>query len=427
MKKTPLILLIAIVLTLNACAKDEGLGSINSSMSQLIDNLPSSEEAHSVEDFGEIDFEGMLIDTIGAAYFEGRAFMRADDEEINGETCAVFQVGSNNNEHFTTEEWLAVSQNSTVYKYDVALDEWSGFSPNTAASYSPEAMQNCIYALNEIYSDEYSAEFYDTADMVKTAVYESEDAFNDNAEPIMLIGQNDTVPVGYFADPIGTLYMPVYNFNSKAEIYEHFSNYFTENFINEIRPDVDRNFCEFDGELYLTRGSMGYGAYNVDFDSIDYSNIQDNTLIINTLYFGEPDGKVRIKFAQENGRLKIDKDVYILMYELHYLSPSFEFIEVPDFSAFTSENYLPTPYDEFVADETSPDTYRATYLGDYYEYLPDYADILKLIGFNVIIDGYEGFYSFEKYADDYLLTVNAYYMNEQDGVVVEVSRQVAVG
>ncbi len=422
--------LLSICLILSACANEESTQNINSTLTQfaqdITENNTENNNESSNNESAQINYENILIDEIGASYFEGRALMRADDEEIKGEICAVFQVGTSTSERFTTEEWLAVSQSLQVYKYDVALDEWLEFTTNSQSvtDVSYVSIQDCIYALNEVFKDEFSAEYYYSEETDKKAVYESEQAFNNFEPPVLLIGVNDEIPNGYFADPLDLIYMQVYNFNSKNEIREHFSLYFTQNFIANLDYSIEYNFFEFDGELYLVRGGMGYGTYSVDFDTTNYDNMIDNTMLVNTLYFGEPEGQNRVTFAEENGYLKIDSSYYLHMYDLINVNSYLADIQVPDFSSFLSGNYIPTDSSEF---EFYKDIYSVKYLGEYYEYIPDYLNLFTLMGFTTIMDGYEGYYMVEKYDDNYTLTVNIYSLNDENGIVVEIYKQDAVG
>ncbi len=428
MKKASIIVLIAFCLLLSACGTGENASGVNSALSKLTGAMPQSSEQGAEQSNATVNYENILKDVIGEEYFEGRAIMRAENEEIFGEMCAVFQVGINTDERFTTEEWLAVSAAANVYKYDVALDVWESFSATEQQGEQAVnvnvSVGDCIYALNEIYTAEFSAEYYNEADMVKNAVYESEEAFNNGDAPALLINLNEAVPDGYFHDPLSISYLPVYSFSSKEEVLEHFSLYFTQNVINELRLSMEYDFLEFDGELHLARGGMGYGTYTIDFDTIDYTNMQHNKLILNMLYLGEfTTDKTLVEFAEDDGYLKIDSYNYLLMYDFFNLNRSWENIQVPDFLAFAKGNNYPTAIDDLKTSETEIERYIVDYLGDYYEVLPEYVKLLTLLGFEVIIDGYEGFYSMEKIIDGYLITVNAYYMNEQDGVTVELIRQ----
>ncbi len=75
----------------------------------------------------DLTYENALAKVVGGEYLEGRALMRVEDQEILGNLCAVFKVGTNTEEKFTTEDWLAVSKNGTVYIYDIIADEWSEY------------------------------------------------------------------------------------------------------------------------------------------------------------------------------------------------------------------------------------------------------------------------------------------------------------
>ncbi len=433
MKKISVILL-SLILFLVGCSDDTPGDDVNSSLNELLDEISQFEQGvEGDENEGEnesedaaFSYENALIEAVGERYLEGRAFMRAQDEEVFGELCAVFQIGTDTEDKFTTEEWLAVSQSGAVYSYDVALDEWEVFGVAPEVESTGVSVMDCIYALNEVYTDSFSAEYYDAEDEVKRGVYEREEDANGYNPPALLLGMNEATPDGYVEDPATVSYMPVYNFNSKADIYEHFSLYFTDRFLESIQHNVDMNFLEFDGALYLTRGGMGYGMSSLNFDNIDVSAMQDNTLIVDELLFGEPNGKIELTFIEEDGGLKIDDRNYILMFDLYNVNNDWMLIEVPDFSAYTTGNEMPTASNQFEEVETLGG-YSVTFDGEYFEYLPGYIDLLKRCGFVITMDGHEGFYSAEYYLGDQTITVNAYGHNEDNGVTVEVNVIGAVG
>ncbi len=66
-----------------------------------------------------------LYNTVGHEYFAGRAAMRNGDTYLDGFYVAIYAIGTNTAEKFTTEEWFGVSSNGVVYKYDVVYDSWS--------------------------------------------------------------------------------------------------------------------------------------------------------------------------------------------------------------------------------------------------------------------------------------------------------------
>ncbi len=360
------------------------------------------------------NYEQALVASLGSDYFEGRALRRAEDQVILGKVCAVFQVGTNAPEKFTTEEWLAVDTYGSIYTYDIVFDEWS--------LYSAKMVENALYMLNEIYSDSFNAELSDSAEDTKKAVYESERAFNNNEDPAMLIPPNASVPSGYIADPLGNTYVPVYNFSSKAEVHNYFSQFFTKEYMENMQWRLEGNFFEFDGEFYLVRSGMGYGVISIDLDSLDISTMKDDALIINTLAFGEFDGNYRVEFVEEDGVLKINSDFFISMYDRYNTIPGLEGLGVPDFLAFASNNMQYTKKELIVSSEPLPSTQRIIYLGEYDKTLPEYAKIFELFDFEVIVNGDDGFYMFEKYYDDFTLSVDAYFMVEEEGVIVEISK-----
>ncbi len=382
-----------------------------------------SEEPTDVQVDADFDYEQALIDYVGLDFLEGRAFIRADDDEILGQLCAVFQIGTNSPEKFTTEQWLAVDKNGMVYSYDIVLDEWSTFTVPDKLS-----LADCMYMLNEVVREEFATEYYDSADQTKQAVYESEDAYKDYHLPIMLIAENETVPDGYIADPADASYFSVYNFSSKAELKEHLSLYFTQNYIENIQRSIDENFLEFEGALYLVRGGRGYGSEGIDLDTVDYDDMQNNIVIVDLVSHGEVYSKGYVIFVEEDGINKIDSYYNVGMYSLFFESSDIETYAVaPDFFAFANRNEAYTADFDYIASDTIPNAYEMTYLGDYSDLLPKYITFLKQLDYEVIIDGHEGYYSLEQRQGDHIVTINAYFLNEEDGVRVEVGFSVANG
>ncbi len=332
----------------------------------------------------------------------------------------------------SSEEALVNTEQSQVESSESTATEQSGASGETSSSTPISdvpniSVEDCIAMLNKVYHSDFEAMYSTAEEDMLIAVYQSGEAFENGEEPLMMLGLNEPIPEEYYIHPYEYTYSPVRNYQNKAEINEKFSPYLTEQYIKSMKWRLDNNFIEFEDELYIAHGGIEYQSFSIDFGSIDYADMLNHTLTIKTFYRATYNGTMMLKFAEEDGTLKIDSDHYILMYPLYNLDSDFEYIEIPDFLAFTSENDFPTPYEDFTASETQPPVYTVTYLGDYYEDLPEYANLLKLLGFTAIMDGYEGFYSFEKYEGDYIITVNAYYLNEEDGVQVEVGITYAVG
>ncbi len=332
----------------------------------------------------------------------------------------------------SSEEALVNTEQSQVVSSESSATEQSGASGETSSStpISEEpniSVENCIEMLNKVYHSDFGAMYSTAEEDMLIAVYQSGEAFENGEDPIMMLGLNEQVAEDYYIHPYEYTYTAVENYQNKAEINEKYSPYLTGQYIESMKWRLDNHFIEFEDELYIAHGGIEYQSFSIDFDSINYANMPNNTLIIKTFYRATYNGTMMIKFAEEDGILKIDSDHYILMYPLYNLDSDLEYVEIPDFLGFTSENDFPTPYEDFTASETQPPVYTVTYLGDYYEELPEYVNLLKLLGFTAIMDGYEGFYSFEKYEGDYIITVNAYYLNAEDGVQIEVGITYAVG
>ncbi len=426
MKCKMIAVIITLALLLVACG-DTSAPTQESSQNET-SSAPQSDSEEVVEQT-TLDPEQVLLDFFGTHYFEGKAFMRADDEEIDGEVCAVFGVGTNTAEKFTTEQWLAVAPSGTVYEYDIIMALWSpyGDSPSPSTDGMSVTMDDCLYMLNEVYTEMYSVEYYDTEDQVKKAVYLNEDDFVNDIPPAMLIGVGESVPEGYAADPAEAVYYPIYNFTSLYELEEHLSLYFTQQYIDNQRQYFGYNFLEHDGTLYLVRGGRGYGMFGIDFDSIDYSKMVDNTLLIDGIGWGEYYGKFLVEFVQEGDGWKIASDRYIAPYLLLNINTDMYPVEVPDLLSFATNEVEYTATGDFEAGLTMPNRDSVTHYGDYYDILPEYITLLEMMGFEVTMDGHEGFYMLEQQKDGYLITVNAFFMNEVDAVTVEIGVQEAQG
>ncbi len=379
--------------------------------------MSSSPTSTSVDPVDDLNYEQALVDFVGADYLEGKALMRANNEEIQGKTCAVFQLGISTAGKFTTEQWLAVDFDGIVYKYDVVIDEWSEFTSPTEVS-----IADCLHMLNEVLRDQYGAEYESGAPETKQGIYLTERDSNHPSiipNPDMLILDNEPIPEGYFADPAAVSYIPVTNFASKANIHEHLSHYFTESYLEMLQYGINENFFEYEGELYLVRGGRGYGANGLDLDSVDYTNMQNDMLIVDLTSHGSVYAKGTVGFTEDNGTLKISSFQPILMYDLYAVNPEDgAFVLVPDLSAFESGNQLPTPYDQITLSETKQNTFEVTHFGDYQDVLSEYTTFLTQLDFVTVSDVPETLYSLESIQGDYNVRVHMYLLDEE-GVRVE--------
>ena len=321
MKKSILLVVLSFCVILTACNKDleKDASSVELQSSQSTQKEESDsnstkhlkkKETSDITDSAtnEFDFENALIEVVGGECFKGRALMRVENEEILGNTCAVFKVGTNSEEAFTTEDWFAINSNSIVYYYDIAMDEWREYKDSNQESIEIDRVEidNCIYMLNEYLRDEFAVEYYDMPDYIKQAIF-VEDAPSDLNIFDGLIGINEEIPRGYYFDPLARSYYPVYSHKNMNELLEHFNDYFTAAYMEEIADRLSYEFAEFENTLYLVRGGRGYGSVMIDFDSVDYSNLEeDGTVTVDTLLFGEKDQIVIVEFDWSEGAAKIN-------------------------------------------------------------------------------------------------------------------------
>ena len=328
MKKPILLVVLSFCMILTACGKgtekDTSSAEQQSSQGQTKENvdtnptvLPEKKESLDVteSDKNDFEYENALMEVIGENYLTGKALMRVDDEEIFGESCAVFKVGTNTEEKFTTEDWFAVNSNHIVYYYDIAMDEWSEYKRFNQEPIQIDRVEidNCIYMLNEYLRDEFAVEYYDMPDYIKQAIF-VEDAPSDLNMFDSLIGINEEIPGGYYFDPLARSYYPVYSHKNMNELLEHFNDYFTATYMEEIADRLSYEFAEFENTLYLVRGGRGYGSVMIDFDSVDYSNLEeDGTVAVDTLLFGEKDQIVIVEFDWSEGAAKINSLEFVAL------------------------------------------------------------------------------------------------------------------
>ena len=117
----------------------------------------------------------------------------------------------------------------------------------------------------------------------ETDVYDENNPYAaDGIELSVLYPEGEGLPAGYIQDPAYAIYYPVSNFVSKDDVREYLKNYMTDDVINGF--DIDANFIEYEGALYLQRGGRGYGSLKCVKKSAEY--------------VGEKDGmqQVRIKY-----------------------------------------------------------------------------------------------------------------------------------
>ena len=139
-------------------------------------------------------------------------------------------------------------------------------------------------------------------DKIYYGAYESEDAYANGDGPVAVLyqaGEEDQV-TGYFLDPALCSYYPVKNFTTNAEVRENLRQYLADSVIDEKFHD---DFLEYEGTLYLRRGSRGYGAVTLDLDSLAFLEERDGVYYVNVDYliFDEYDYTATLAFQQTDG------------------------------------------------------------------------------------------------------------------------------
>ena len=76
---------------------------------------------------------------------------------------------------------------------------------------------------------------------------------------------------------------------------------------NYFRDD----FFEYDGMLYLVRGARGYGAIDVDCESVKYVGEKDGKqyVSVDILYFGDYDYTETVEFSRIDDRWIITGEI----------------------------------------------------------------------------------------------------------------------
>lgn len=139
-------------------------------------------------------------------------------------------------------------------------------------------------------------------DLDYRAVYESEAAYaNGSGTPMHLYGIWESIEpsvlLKYFDDPTASSYFPVKNFKTNADVRNNLRKYMSDEIIDEYFHD---DFLEYNGTLFLKRGSRGYGAEELDMDSLKLVEEKDEMCLVSAdvLFFGETDGSCIVELTK---------------------------------------------------------------------------------------------------------------------------------
>lgn len=192
----------------------------------------------------------------------------------------------------TKNDTTAVDESSTDFDSAAFIEE---ITPNV------EYLNSC---LDEIFvtSPDFGTRY--------TAAYASEEAYdNGNGTPAILFLREDYEKVAkeYFIDPTLSDYYPVSGYTTNAEVRENLEKYMSKDLVDKVFHD---DFMEFEGKLYLVRGSKGYGAYSLDMNSLKYDKEIDGKqyATVDMLYFSEYDKTLNLELEKQGDNWIMDTD-----------------------------------------------------------------------------------------------------------------------
>ena len=162
-----------------------------------------------------------------------------------------------------------------------------------------EEIQPHVACLNDCEQELFLADV--DFDTMYYAAYASEETYADGAGPVAMLyrdGEED-LAAGYFLDPTASSFYPVTNFKTNAEVRENLEQYLSDAVIDEVFHD---DFLEYEGNLYLRRGSRGYGAVTIDLDSLAFLEEREGVYYatVDYLLFEEYDGTATLAFQKVN-------------------------------------------------------------------------------------------------------------------------------
>ncbi len=135
----------------------------------------------------------------------------------------------------------------------------------------------------------------------KMALYKDEESF-EKGEILKLYSSDEKIDENkYFTDPTVSLYYPVKNFKTNAEVREEMRKYMSDEIIDKwFRND----FTEYGGELYMRRGGRGYGALICDESSAKFIGEENGKRYVEVTFmlFDEYDHTEVLGFSNINGR-----------------------------------------------------------------------------------------------------------------------------
>lgn len=134
-----------------------------------------------------------------------------------------------------------------------------------------EEIRPTVECLNDCALEMFGAEVdFDTA---YHAAYENEAAYDNGRGEVAILylpGEEEKLSEYFIVDPTISDYYPVANFKTNEDVREYLRGYMSDELVEKNFPRNVREFLEYEGDLYLRRGSRGYGAVTCNLDSLRY-------------------------------------------------------------------------------------------------------------------------------------------------------------
>lgn len=166
-----------------------------------------------------------------------------------------------------------------------------------------------VVCLNSCVQEMFGAEVGSDEDSY-LAAYESESAYAYGMGNIALLFKlgEESKYANYFIDPTCSDYYPVKNFKTNTEVKDYLRKYLSDEVIDQW---FSNDFLEYEGQLYLRRGSRGYGAMTCDLESLKYVEEKDDKQYVTVDFklFDKFDHTEKLEFSKVH-------DVWIMTNEV---------------------------------------------------------------------------------------------------------------
>ncbi len=178
-------------------------------------------------------------------------------------------------------------------------------APELLEPSEPELIKEHIVALNEARHELFFAEY--VQDVYYEFYFEDENSYwnsewNTVPDVVVQAGTENGSTEGLFYDFYERTVMEVTNFKTKDEVREYMRQWLDDSVFEKEGSNVDFNFMEFDGKLYLLRGNRGYGVVSYGNTEILSETETEITAVTHIYHFDHVEaGTADIRFEKRDG------------------------------------------------------------------------------------------------------------------------------